>query len=271
MALLLTVSLGGAPAPAAEEKPAYWTEKRLETPVSFSKPKGYQREAPLLQRDPEEPNDPMAYRPVRLAGGVVQEVTALVKKLAKETGVPLAVQGDWAREAVALSATSLPAREWMDTLADTFKGRWFHQDQTWVLASSPNEAYLTALSKEQRGAEQRELTTNLMRTLTPNQWRKLGETGRLELGELLSAQKQTLRQKLRLYYYDPGQPRAAGLGPEALTGKGVYLGLTGSGKDAHLHLYAPAAPGAWSPLWYVSIPFYDPETGALLWGVAPPR
>jgi hypothetical protein len=267
----LTLSLGGV-ARSAEPKPEYWRDSRLEKRVNFPKPKGQRREPPLTQRDPAAPaNDPTGIRQVRLAGGTVQEVTAVVKKLVQETTAPLIVRGDWAREAVALPGTELSAREWMDALADAFGARWWKHNETWVLAANPQEARLAALTQAERGADMKKNASTLLQSLVPGQWRKLKETGRLELGELTPQQRQVLRYDLQLHYFDANVPRAAALGAEALTGKGVYLGLGGKGKEAYLAVYAPAAPGAWSPQWQTTIPFYDPESGELLYGVAPPQ
>jgi len=262
---------GGGAGTEAQPKPAYWKDPRLEREVSFKDRPASRETLAAPDPDPQLREAGGAYRVVRLVQGRILSGEELVKAIEKATGVRVMLQADWLREHVALPEQGGPARELMDGLAATFGGKWLQVKNTWVLARSLEEARLTLLSEEERAVLHRQSTSALLGSISPEQWAKMTQKTGLDLRQFAPAQRSLILTKLRLYYYEPFRNFGYAPGPQALSGQGVFLRLTGSGREAQVGLVAPVAPGR-DPMgpFEVGIPFYTPS-GELQYGVPPPQ
>jgi len=255
----------------AEPKPPYWKDPRLEREVSFKDRPASRETLAAPDPDPQLREAGGAYRVVRLVQGRILSGEELVKAIQKETGVRVMLQADWLREHVALPEQGGPARELMDGLAAAFGGKWLQVKGTWILNRSLEEARLTLLTEDERGQAIRQSTGALLRSFTAEQWRGMAQKHGIGFNELTPAQRALILTELRLYYYEPFPNFGYAPGPQALSGQGVRLRLTGSGRDAQVGLIAPVAPGR-DPMgpFEVGIPFYAPS-GELQYAVPPPQ
>lgn len=257
-----------AQAPAERKSEAaraeYWRDARLKKAVAFTeeKPGTLDREAEGRRVRAHT----TARQGTRLVNVRLLDGAAVLQAIQEQTGVPLAIQTDWGEEAVAVPRRGGEARELMDGLAQAFEARWIRFDAAWVLAKSQVEAQLTMMSPQERGAASTNRTRSFIQSITPAQWQRLLQGTPVGLGEFTPSQRQAMIETLRLQYYDP--QRAMPPGPAAVLGKGVQLRyITESGIGPVLDVTGPGRRGEFG----TGIPFYDTATGALMWGIAPPR
>lgn len=251
------------------KKPAYWRDNRLLAEIHFPEAKSARPgDAVFLRRDPKlPPNDPTAaYQTVRMVGGRVLQLSEALTVAGIATGASIRAQGDWERDTIAVPRAAGPAREWMDALAQAYRGTWQRIAETWILSRTPAEARYTLLTEPERRQEDRRALTTLFMGMRPALWQRLVNGESLKYGDLELAQQSALIEVMRLYYYDASLELAPG--PAALFGYPITLQYCNQGKGASVSLSAPGADGF---PYSIDVPFYHPATGELLWGVLPPK
>lgn len=250
-------------------KPPYWREARLDVPVEV--PAVKRKMSGILRRLPNAPSERVmgVYTTVHLVNQVIIPIRTMINAIHDKSGTAVLIRGDWMRGSIAVPERSvLQAREWMDRLEEAFAGaQWTKVGATWVLARTPTEASLTALSGPERKARARELTRILVNAITAEQWKGLAAAERIELPKFQRAQIQPVFDRLRLEYYDPERHVATAPSADAVIGRRVYLRLEGRGRQAQLVILAPGATQEFR----VAERFFDPQSGDLAWGVPPPR
>lgn len=257
--------------PDLSKKPAYWRDVRLGGVVLFpmtgnDQPRQEVLLRPETRQAPEDAQPPLQV--IRVVGNSVLLVGDVLHRVSEETGVAVHAQADWGRDRVAVPRAGTPARELMDGLAAAYETKWFRFGKSWVLARTADEARLTLLTTRERQESSKRAVRALFTSLSGAQLQLLAGGGRLDRQNLTPLQQRAALDVVRLYFYDPDNPDYDRPDPTTLTGRGVYLTLSGHGASASIELWAT---GPTNPGYSFEMPFYDPTNGRLMWGVPPPR
>jgi hypothetical protein len=259
LTLVALVTGGASPA-----RPAFWSDARFRSEVTLKQPR-VPRDAPPLTligagegRIPGEP-----VRGVGVAAVWVQDVAEACTRAA---GTPVRVQALWARRHVVAPAAPGECREVMEGLRAALGGRWWKSGAVWILADTLEEVRLTLLSREQRLLEKRRAYTALFAALLERDWRLLSGDRSVPLQALSTAAQRAAMLGVRLGAFadeSDASAREHRFTERALSGD-LTLQLRGSGPTASLDINERGGTS-------ISVPFFHPVSGELLYGVPPPR